>query len=78
MIAEHIETELKRQELMSKMELITHIKCIGQAIIDDAERIGERPERTSYISISAVISPVEEITKIDYRIERIADPRVKR
>lgn len=75
---EHFEKEIERKSRLSKKDLIAHLKCIGQAIIDDAEAIGSKPQRTRYIAISAVINPEEEITKIDYRIERYADPRIEK
>lgn len=73
---ECIKKEIERKERLSKTDLIAHLKCIGQTIIDDAEEIGANPTRTSYIAISSIINPGEEVTKVEYRIERIADPRV--
>lgn len=75
---EHFEKEIERKSSLSRADLIAHLKCIGQTIIDDAEVIGAKPQRTCYITISAVINPVEEVTTIDYRIERYADPRIEK
>lgn len=75
---EHFEKDIERKSRLNKEDLIAHLKCIGQTIIDDAEAIGAKPQRTCYIAISAVINPAEEVTTIDCRIERIADPRVTR
>lgn len=75
---EHFKKEIERKSRLNKEDLISHLKCIGQTIIDDAEAIGAKPQRTCYIAISAVINPAEEVTKIDYRIERYADPRIER
>lgn len=75
---EHFEKKIERKLRFSKEDLIAHLKCIGQTIIDDAEAIGAKPQRTCYIAISAVINPAEEVTKIDYRFVRYADPRIEK
>ncbi|MBR3000384.1 MAG: hypothetical protein IKF39_05230 [Oscillospiraceae bacterium] len=75
---EHFEKEIERKLWLSKEDLVEHLKCIGQTIIDDAEAIGAKPQRTCYIAISAAINPETEMTKIDYRIERLADPRIEK
>lgn len=75
---EHFEKEIERKTRLNKEGLIAHLKCIGQTIIDDAEAIGAKPQRTRYIAISAAINPAEEVTTIDYKIERYADPRIEK
>ena len=64
--------------MVNREDLIEHIKKIGQAIIDDAERIAPETKVTKEIEISAKIRPNDLVTTIHYDIERIADPRLNR
>lgn len=69
-------TKIERDPYMKTDALAEHIKCIGQAIIDDAESIALKSDKTISIEISALISPGDRITKINYEIDRYADPRI--
>lgn len=70
-------TQVKRESLFLTREvLIEHIKEVGKAIINDAERITPCPKYCSGIEITAHIYPVAETTEVEYRITRYADPRI--
>ncbi|MBR2680657.1 MAG: hypothetical protein IKE23_07880 [Exiguobacterium sp.] len=69
-------TKIERDPYMTHDMLVEHIKCIGQAIIDDAESIALNTKRIISIEISALISPGDRFTKINYDIDRYADPRI--
>lgn len=56
--------------------LVEHIKAVGQAIIDDADKIAFDACDLTSIAIRATIEPCESFTTVTYRLERIADPRV--
>ena len=72
-----IEThDIDRDPYMSNEKLAEHIKCVGQAIIDNAESIALKTSNICSIEISALISPGDRITKINYDIDRLADPRI--
>lgn len=63
---------------MNKEQLKEHIRGIGQAIIDDAERIASFIEDGLYsIEVKARIEPAS-LTTVQYRLHRSADPRINR
>ena len=70
-------SRINRPFAMDKETLISHLKTVGQRIVDDAEIVGADPDRTREIYISVRISPYDSITSIDYDITREADPRLK-
>lgn len=61
----------------TKQDLIDHIKCIGQTIVDDAEEIAPDPSVSNRVIISAIISPGDKVTTIHYAVRKTADPRLK-
>lgn len=72
-------TEVKRPgRITTREELILHIKAIGRAIIDDAEKIIPDPQNTTYISIFAEVNPLEQVTTVEYKLQRNTDPRLRR
>lgn len=70
-------TEVSRNRTLTTEQLIEHIKAVGQAIVDDAERISIDTKNIMSISIKAEIAPLEQVTAIEYTYNRMADPRVK-
>lgn len=70
-------TEVCRSQTLTTEQLVEHIKAVGQAIVDDAERISIDAKNIRSISIKAEIAPLEQVTTIEYTYNRIADPRVK-
>ena len=68
-------TKMNRDRILSTQELVEHVKAIGQAIIDDAEKLAFDADDLSSIGINAVIAPWESCTTVTYRLSRIADPR---
>lgn len=65
----------KGNKAMTTQQLVDHVKAIGQAIIDDAEKIAFDADDLSLIGISAIIAPHESVTTVKYQLNRIADPR---
>ena len=71
------ETKVERAEhFCTNEELIQHIKAVGHAIINDADKLPTTPGVTFSVSISAKIAPGEKVTSINYLIDRRADPRI--
>ena len=68
----------KGNKAMTTQQLVEHIKAVGQAIIDDADKIAFDAHDLASIVIRAVIAPSEEVTTVTYRLERLADPRIGR
>ena len=68
-------TMIKREPFMDTKELAKHLRTIGQAIIDDAEKFALDARNVRIINIEAEIAPNEQITSIHYEINRYADPR---
>lgn len=68
-------TMIKREPFMDTKELAKHLRTIGQAIIDDAEKVALDARNVRIINIEAEIAPNEQITSIRYEINRYADPR---
>ena len=68
--------DVKRKPYMDNATLAEHIKCVGKAIIDDAESVALRTKRITSIEISAIISPGNSVTHVTYAIDRYADPRI--
>ena len=63
---------------MNKEQLKEHIRCIGQAIFEDAERIADFIDDGLYsVEMKAEIFP-DSFTSVRYRIHRNADPRIRR
>ena len=69
-------SNVKRNAMLSRDDLIAHLKAVGQRIIDDAEQLTIEPKRTCSIEIRATIEPLDSVTHVEYCIDRIADPRV--
>ena len=69
-------SNVKRNAALSRDDLISHLKAIGQRIIDDAELLNIDPKRTCSIEIKATIEPLDSVTHVEYWIDRIADPRL--
>lgn len=69
---------VSRKYALTTEQLIDHLRCVGDAIKEDAARLSIRAEDIFGITISAEIVPATEITIIKYSIERYADPRIKR
>lgn len=70
-------TEVKRPEYFSQVELIKHIKCIGQTIIERAEDIAIDPIYGRGLEITAKVFPANDVTTVRWSAEVYADPRVK-
>ena len=68
--------DVKRKPYMDNATLAEHIKCVGKAIIDDAESVALRTRNIMSIEISAIISPRNSVTHVTYTIDRYADPRI--
>ena len=66
---------IKRDPYMDRNALAEHLKTIGQAIIDDAENVALRTSQVRRIEIKADVAPGEQLTYVEYHIERMADPR---
>lgn len=73
-----IDRKVVRPMCLTEDDLIRHLKCVGLTIEHDAYSIGKFPERTRSIEISAIVSPGENVTTVEYRIERTADPRANK
>ena len=71
------QTQVKRPEYFSKVELIKHIKCIGQTIIERAEDMAIDPIYGRGLEITAKVFPATEVTTVKWSVEVFADPRVK-
>ena len=67
---------VKREPYMDNAMLAKHIKCVGKAIMDDAENVALRTRNIISIEITAIISPRDSVTRINYDIDRYADPRI--
>ena len=68
--------DVKRKPYMDNATLAEHIKCVGKAIIDDAENVALRTRNIISIEITATIAPGNSVTHINYAIDRYADPRI--
>ena len=66
---------IKRDPYMDRNAFAEHLRMIGQAIIDDAENIALRTSQVRRIEIRADVAPGEQLTYVEYYIERMADPR---
>ena len=62
---------------VTKKELAEHVKCIGEQIIADADKVADLCYASKSISIYATINPDDEATTLSYETEKYADPRVK-
>ena len=71
-----IKTEIPRDMFMTPEKLAEHVRCVGQAIIDDAQSVATQCTHVRFIDITATVSPGTEITTVRYEIERYADPRI--
>ena len=69
-------SDVKRNTMLSRDDLIAHLRAVGQRIIDDAERLNIDPKRTCSIEIQATIEPLNSVTHVEYYIDRVADPRL--
>lgn len=68
-------TEVERAKALTTEQLAEHLKAVGQAIINDAEKVKLTPGNIQSIHIDVEIAPLEEITSVHYSINRLADPR---
>lgn len=68
--------DVKRKPYMDNAMLAEHIKCVGKAIMDDAENVALRTRNVISIEITAIISPRNSVTHVNYAIDRYADPRI--
>lgn len=76
-MVETIEAKAKRPEyILSREDLVKHLREVGKSIITDAEQIAPEPRNVALIEISAEIAPLTEVTRVKYTIHRNADPRV--
>lgn len=66
----------KGNKAMTTQQLVEHIKAVGQAIIDDADKIAFDANDLFSICISAEIEPCSQVTTVNYHLERLADPRI--
>ena len=66
-------TDVHRPKALPRDDLTLHLKAIGQAIIDDADKLAGIG-KASRIGITAMIAPLTEVTKVRYTVERIAEP----
>ena len=64
-----------RKVALDKESLTEHIRKIGQAIIDEAERLGEDPHKR-YIEFCTTVQPGEAITTVKITYEVFADPHI--
>ncbi len=72
-----METKVKRKKLLTtKEELAEHLKCVGRAIVSDADQLALEPGGLCRIAINVEIAPDQQITVINYKLERIADARL--
>jgi hypothetical protein len=68
--------EIEREPYMDSSTLAEHVKCVGKAIMDDADNIALKTSKIISIEISALIAPGDRVTRINYDIDRYADPRL--
>lgn len=73
-----MQTKIQRERDLTTQQLVEHIRAVGQAIIDDADKIAFDTIDLASIVIRAYINPGEEVTTVTYRMERYADPRFSR
>ncbi len=73
-----MQTKIQREKFLTTQQLVEHVKAVGQAIIDDADKIAFDATDLSSIVIRAYINPNEEVTAVTYRMERYADRRISR
>lgn len=66
----------KGNKAMTTQQLVEHIKAVGQAIIDDADKIAFDAHDLFSIEIFADIAAGERVTTVNYCLERLADPRI--
>ena len=53
-----------------------HLKAIGRAIIEDADKFNVDPYTTASIVVAASITP-DGVTSVKYIVNRYADPRTE-
>lgn len=71
-----LQTKVQNEAPMTTQILVDHVKAVGQAIIDDADKIAFDACDLTSLVIRAVIEPGEGATTVTYRLERLADPRI--
>ena len=71
-----LQTKVYKKEPMTTQMLVEHIKAVGQAIIDDADKIAFDAHDLISINISAEIEACTQVTTVNYQLERLADPRI--
>lgn len=62
---------------VTKKELTEHVKCIGEQIIADADKVADLCYASNSISIRATINPDDEATTLYYETKKYTDPRIK-
>ena len=72
-----MQTEIQREKCMTTQQLADHVRAVGQAIIDDADKIAFDTFDLASIVIRAFIEPSVGFTTVTYRLSRTADPRRK-
>ena len=72
----YFKTMVPRDMFMTPEKMAEHIRCVGKAIMDDAQSVATQCTKVRCIDIIATISPGTEITTVRYEIERYADPRI--
>lgn len=68
-------TAVERDPYMNSKTFAEHLRTVGQAIIDDAESIAMKTQWVRSVNIRVEIAPGEQLTYINYEIDRMADPR---
>ena len=71
-----MKTKIYRGALDDKEKVKEHILKIGQTIIDSAGDIAFDPHLVKELTITARVGAVD-ITTIEWKVTKIADPRVK-
>lgn len=75
-MSDKVSRNVERPVSMDRDALATHLKAIGNAIIDDAEHLAIDTNRLRMVRVEAEIAPCEQITTVTYTLERTADPRI--
>lgn len=74
--AKRATSDVKRNAMLGRDDLIAHLKAVGQRIIDDAGQLNIDPKHTCSIEIRATIEPLDSVTHVEYYIDCVADPRL--
>ena len=63
---------------MTVKAIAEHLKEIGKAIIADAENLAVDTHNLFMVHIKADVAPNDEVTSLSYRLDRYADPRIRK